>query len=69
MFKEILIFFKKNISIIILLIVFALFLDRYFKSRSLYKEMDETNKVLQMYYYNKFCTKYYDVSCDNIKIK
>ena len=20
-------------------------------------------------YYNKFCTKYYDVSCDNIKIK
>ena len=69
MFKEILMFFKKNISIIILLIVFALFLDIYFKKKSLYREMDETNKALQMHYYNKFCTKYYDVSCDNIKIK
>ena len=69
MFKETLIFFKKNISIIILLIVFTLFLDRYFQSKSLYREMDETNKALQMHYYNKFCTKYYDVSCDKIKIK
>jgi hypothetical protein len=69
MIKETLMFFKKNISIIILLIVFALFLDRYFQSKSLYRELDETNKALQMHYYNKFCTKYYDVSCDKIKIK
>ena len=65
MFKEILIFFKKNISIIILLIVFALYLDRYFESKRLYKETDQA----LIHYYNKFCTKYYDVSCDNIKIK
>ncbi len=69
MIKEILMFFKKNISMIILLIIFALFLDRYFQSKRLYKELSETNKALHMYYYNKFCTKYYDVSCDNIKIK
>ena len=47
MFKEILMFFKKNISIIILLIVFALFLDRYFKSKSLYRELYETNTKVQ----------------------
>lgn len=69
MAKEILMFFKKNISMIILFIIFALFLDRYFQSKTLYKELDETNKALQMHYYNKFCTKYYDISCDNIKIK
>lgn len=69
MTKEILMFFKKNISMIILLIIFALFLDRYFQSKTLYKKLDETNKALQMHYYNKFCTKYYDVSCDKIKIK
>ena len=69
MIKEILMFFKKNISMIILLIIFALFLDRYFQSKTLYKELDETNKALQMHYYNKFCTKHFDVSCDNIKIK
>ena len=69
MIKEILMFFKKNISMIILLIIFALFLDRYFQSKTLYKELDETNKALQMHYYYKFCTKYYDVSCDKIKIK
>lgn len=69
MIKTILMFFKKNISMIILLIIFALFLDRYFQSKTLYKELSETNEALQMHYYNKFCTKYYDVSCDNIKIK
>ena len=69
MFKETLMFLIKNISMIILLIVFTLFLDRYFQSKRLYREMDETNKALQMHYHNKFCTKYYDVSCDKIKIK
>lgn len=65
MTKEILMFFKKNISMIILLIIFALFLDQYFEAKRLNKETGEA----LMHYYNKFCTKYYDVSCDNIKIK
>ena len=65
MFKEILMFFKKNISIIILLIVFTLFLDRYFEAKRLHNSTDEALK----HYYNKFCTKHFDVSCDKIKIK
>jgi len=65
MAREILMFFKKNISMIILLIVFALFLDQYFEAKSLNNRTDEA----LTHYYNKFCTKYYDVSCDKIKIK
>jgi len=26
-------------------------------------------KLTEQDYYNKFCTKYYDVSCDNINLK
>lgn len=29
----------------------------------------KNEKLTEKDYYNKFCTKYYDVSCDNIKIK
>lgn len=29
----------------------------------------KNEKLTEQDYYNKFCTKYYDVSCDKIKIK
>tara|TARA_R110000868_G_scaffold226878_1_gene479826 strand:- start:439 stop:627 length:189 start_codon:yes stop_codon:yes gene_type:complete len=39
----------------------AIFISLYFEFKKL--ELTEQD------YYNKFCPKYYDVSCDKIKIK
>jgi hypothetical protein len=39
-------------------ILFATVFDRYYSP-----------KLTEQDYYNKFCTKHFDVSCDNIKLK
>ena len=65
MFKETLKKIYLNIPMICLIITFTLFLLTIHETKRLNKLRDETLK----HYYNKFCTKYYDVSCDKIKIK
>ena len=65
MIKETLKKIYSNIPMICLIITFTLFLLTIREERRLNKLKKET----LIHYYNKFCTKYYDVSCDNIKIK
>ena len=65
MIKETLKKIYSNIPTICLIITFTLFLLTIREERRLNKLKEET----LIHYYNKFCTKYYDVSCDNIKIK
>ena len=65
MIKEILKKIYSNIPMICLIITFTLFLLTIREERRLNKLKEET----LIHYYNKFCTKYYDVSCDKIKIK
>jgi uncharacterized protein YybS (DUF2232 family) len=41
-----------------IIVVFLFVFDKYYSP-----------KLTEQYYYNKFCPKYYDVSCDNINLK
>ena len=59
MFKE----FKENPSLLAI-IVFAFII-----LLSLCIHEFKREELTEQDYYNKFCTKYYDVSCDKIKIK
>jgi len=62
MFKD----FKEDpilmVPIIILIVAFIILF-------SLCIHEFKREELTEQDYYNKFCTKHYDVSCDNIKIK
>ena len=56
--------FKENPSLLaIIVFAFMILLSAIIHS------FKNNEKLTEQDYYNKFCTKYYDVSCDNIKIK
>ena len=62
MFKE----FKEDpILMVPFLVLFVVFIILLSVCISEFKKPELTEQD----YYNKFCTKYYDVSCDKIKIK
>jgi len=69
MFKEILKKIYSNIPIIVLIITFILFLLAFSVFHDLLNNLKTRPKLTEQDYYNKFCTKHFDVSCDNIKIK
>ena len=69
MFKEILKKIYSNIPIIFLIFTFILFLLAFSVFHELLNNLKTRPKLTEQDYYNKFCTKYYDVSCDKIKIK
>lgn len=53
----------------ILIILAMVFIAGFFILFSLCVHEFKREELMEQDYYNKFCTKYYDVSCDNIKIK
>ena len=57
--------FKEDPILIIPVIVLIIFITAFVLAVHEFKREELTEQD----YYNKFCTKYYDVSCDNIKIK
>ena len=69
MFKEILKKIYSNIPIIVLIITFILFLLAFSVFHDLLNNLKTRPKLTEQDYYNKFCTKHFDVSCDNINLK
>lgn len=58
--------FKENpILLILAMVLIASFIILF----SLCVHELKREELTEQDYYNKFCTKHYDVSCDNIKIK
>ena len=53
----------------ILIILAMVFIAGFFILLSLCVHEFKREELTEQDYYNKFCTKYYDVSCDKIKIK
>ena len=65
MFKQI----KEDPILIIPIFVLIIFVIAFVMVILLAVDDFKSKKLTEQDYYNKFCTKYYDVSCDNIKIK
>ena len=65
MFKD----FKEDPILIIPVIVLIIFITSFVMLLLLAVHEFKREELTEQDYYNKFCTKYYDVSCDNIKIK
>ena len=65
MFKD----FKEDPILIIPVIVLIIFITAFVMLLLLAVHEFKREELTEKDYYNKFCPKYYDVSCDNIKIK
>lgn len=64
-FKE----FKENPILMLPFLVLFLAEVVFIILLSVYNSEFKKTELTEQDYYNKFCTKYYDVSCDKIKIK
>ena len=61
--------FKEDPILIIPVIVLIIFITAFVMLLLLAVHDFKSKELTEEDYYNKFCTKYYDVSCDKIKIK
>ena len=60
---------KEDPILIIPIFVLFIFITAFVMVILLAVDDFKSKKLTEQDYYKKFCTKYYDVSCDNIKIK
>lgn len=60
---------KEDPILIIPIFVLFIFITAFVMVILLAVDDFKSKKLTEQDYFNKFCTKYYDVSCDNIKIK
>ena len=65
MFKN----FKEDPILIIPVIVLIIFITAFVMLLLLAVHEFKREELTERDYYNKFCTKHFDVSCDKIKIK